>query len=91
MRGSFTCRKVGTWDRLFDFPSGGRLRCADISFNRQCLNNKVVPRYARIKVPKTSPASTATQNKIHTIRIKDEIKFLQMKKKNSIKNYTNYT
>jgi hypothetical protein len=22
--GSFTCRKVGTWDRLFDFPSEGR-------------------------------------------------------------------
>jgi hypothetical protein len=22
--GSFTCRKVGTWDRLFNFPSGGR-------------------------------------------------------------------
>jgi hypothetical protein len=24
MRGSFTCRKVGTWDRLFNFPSEGR-------------------------------------------------------------------
>jgi hypothetical protein len=23
--GSFTCPKVGTWDRLFDFPSEGRL------------------------------------------------------------------
>jgi hypothetical protein len=22
--GSFTCRKVGTWDRLFNFPSEGR-------------------------------------------------------------------
>jgi hypothetical protein len=22
--GSFTCPKVGTWDRLFDFPSEGR-------------------------------------------------------------------
>jgi hypothetical protein len=22
--GSFTCRKVGTWDKLFNFPSGGR-------------------------------------------------------------------
>jgi hypothetical protein len=22
--GSFTCRKVGTWDRLFNFPSGER-------------------------------------------------------------------
>jgi hypothetical protein len=24
MRGSFTCRKVGRWDRLFNFPSEGR-------------------------------------------------------------------
>jgi hypothetical protein len=24
MRSSFTCRKVGTWDRLFKFPSEGR-------------------------------------------------------------------
>jgi hypothetical protein len=24
MRGSFTCRKVGTWDVLFNFPSEGR-------------------------------------------------------------------
>jgi hypothetical protein len=24
MRGSFTCRKVGTWYRLFNFPSEGR-------------------------------------------------------------------
>jgi hypothetical protein len=24
MRGSFTCRKVGTWNRLFNFPSEGR-------------------------------------------------------------------
>jgi hypothetical protein len=24
MRGSFTCRKVGAWNRLFNFPSEGR-------------------------------------------------------------------
>jgi hypothetical protein len=24
LQGSFTCRKVGTWDRLFNFPSEGR-------------------------------------------------------------------
>jgi hypothetical protein len=54
--------------------------CADISFNRKCLTNKVVPNYAKIKVPATSPASLVTQNKIHITRIKDEIKFLHMKK-----------
>jgi hypothetical protein len=24
LKGSFTCPKVGTWDRLFNFPSEGR-------------------------------------------------------------------
>jgi hypothetical protein len=36
--------------------------------------------HAKIKVPVTSPASLVTQNKIHTTRLKDEIKFLHMKK-----------
>jgi hypothetical protein len=32
------------------------------------------------QVPATSAASLVTQNKIHTIRLKDEIKFLHIKK-----------
>jgi hypothetical protein len=54
--------------------------CADISFNKQCLHHKVTPNYAKIKVPATSPGATVTQNKVRTIRIKDEIKFLYKKK-----------
>jgi len=57
------------------------IKCyADIFFNRQCLAKKIVPNYANIKAPITSPASRITKNKIHTIRLKDEIKFLYKKK-----------
>ena len=37
--------------------------------------------YANIKVPVTSSASRVMQNKIRTIRLKDEIKFLYRGKK----------
>ena len=50
--------------------------CADIFFSRQYLAKKIVSNYANIKVPVTFPASRVRQNKIHTIRLKDEIKFL---------------
>jgi len=35
--------------------------CADIFFNRRCLTKKIVPNYANIKLPITSPASSITQ------------------------------
>jgi hypothetical protein len=50
--------------------------CANIYFNRQCLKNKIIPVYAKIKIPYTSPASATTQKEIETMRLKDEIKFL---------------
>jgi len=37
--------------------------CANIYFNRQCLKLGVIPKYAQIKVPYTSPASKTTQKK----------------------------
>jgi phage pi2 protein 07 len=40
----------------------------------------IVLNYANIKVPVTSPAARITKNKIHTIRLKDEIKYLYRKK-----------
>ena len=49
-------------------------------FNQQCLIRKVIPNYAKFKIPYTSPASQVTQKKIHIIRTKDEIKFLYKKK-----------
>ena len=54
--------------------------CANTYFNRQCLIKKIIPKYANIKIPYTSPATHAKQKKIHTIRLKDEIKFLYKKK-----------
>jgi hypothetical protein len=54
--------------------------CANIYFNQKCLIRKVIPNYAKFKIPYTSPASQVTQKKIHIIRIKDEIKFLHKKK-----------
>ena len=57
------------------------LNCnANIYFNKQCLTHKVIPTYAKIRVPYTSPASVITQRKTSTIRIKDEIRFLYQKK-----------
>ena len=54
--------------------------CANIYFNWQCLNKKVIPKYANIKIAHTSPASNITSKKIHIIHITDEIKFLYKKK-----------
>ena len=36
----------------------------------------MIPKYARIKVPYTSPASIVTQRKTQLLRVKEEIKFL---------------
>jgi hypothetical protein len=53
---------------------------ANICFNKQCLTKKVIPKYAQIKIPNTSPASKNTTKKVQMIRIKEEIKFLYKKK-----------
>ena len=53
---------------------------ANIYFNQQCLKNNVIPTYAKLKFPNTSPASKFTQRKATHMRIKDEIKFLHAKK-----------
>ena len=54
--------------------------CANIYFNRQCLKQNLTPNYTKIKIPNVSPASILTKHKIVKLRIKDEIKFLYMKK-----------
>jgi len=55
--------------------------CANIYFNRQCLIKQVISNYAKIKILYTSPATNITQKTVQAIRIKDEIKFLYMKKR----------
>jgi hypothetical protein len=41
---------------------------------------KLTPNYAKIKIPSRSPAAKHTLRKAHTIRIKDELRFLHIKK-----------
>jgi hypothetical protein len=53
---------------------------ANLHFNRECVKKQLTPTYANIKIPNTSPAHKNTQKKITNIRIKDEIKYLQIKK-----------
>jgi hypothetical protein len=53
---------------------------ANIYFNKQCLKQNVIPSYANIKVPRTSPAQKYTQRKVPIMRIKDEIRYLYSKK-----------
>jgi hypothetical protein len=52
---------------------------ASIYFNKKCLNKRLTPSYAQIKIPNTSPAHKYTQQKVPKLRIKDKIKFLHCK------------
>jgi len=54
---------------------------ANIYFNQQCLKKQLIPTYAKIKVPNTSPAHKYTERKIPNLRIKDEIEYLHKKQK----------
>jgi len=54
--------------------------CANIYFNKRCLYNNVIPKYAQLKVQNTSPASQSTAQKAGIMRIKEELKFLHRKK-----------
>ena len=56
-------------------------RCnTSIYFNKQCLRRRLIPAYAKVKIPNTSPAAKFTQHKSQLLRIKDELKYLHMKK-----------
>jgi hypothetical protein len=48
--------------------------------HHQFLNKKIIPKYARNKFPRTSPAVTNTQKKMQFRHIKDEIRFTYKKK-----------
>jgi hypothetical protein len=37
--------------------------CANICFNKQCLKLHVIPKYAQIKFPRSSPTSISTHQK----------------------------
>ena len=54
--------------------------CANVYFNRQCLKWNLIPNYTKIKTPNISPTSIFTKYEIVKLRMKDEIKFLNMNK-----------
>jgi hypothetical protein len=53
---------------------------ANIYFNGQYHQKGLIPNYAKIKILISSPAAKSTQRKTQNLRIKDEIKYLYMKK-----------
>jgi hypothetical protein len=46
---------------------------ANICFNNKCLDHRVIPAFARLKVPHNLPASHITQRKAQILHVKDEI------------------
>ena len=53
---------------------------ANIYFNKECLKHKLTPTYAKIKIKDTNKAATKTNQQLQTLRIKNKLKCLQMKK-----------
>jgi hypothetical protein len=53
------------------------LHCnANINFNKICLREKIVPKYAYVKIPTITEAARKTKTQAQTLCIKNEIKFL---------------
>ena len=82
---NFTASQARSICRYMKLEIKVRKCSADIYFNKQCLAKKIVPNYANIKVPNTSPAaqkpktkpkSLESNKKLNScIRKKDKIKF----------------
>ena len=45
---------------------------ANIYFNRQRHQKRLIPNFAKIKIPTNSPAAKSTQRKTQNLRVKDE-------------------
>jgi len=46
--------------------------CSNIYLNRLCLKQGLIPKYAQIKIPYTSPTSIITQKETQIIRLKED-------------------
>jgi len=77
---SLIASQAKTINRFRNLPTKVAKCSANIYFNRQCLKNNIIPKYAKVKVPNTSTASHHTTQKAKIMRIKDELKFLHKKK-----------
>jgi hypothetical protein len=54
---------------------------ANIYFNQQSIRNNVVRDYTKLNVPNTSPASKFTYKETQILKIKNEFRFLYIKKR----------
>ena len=54
----------------------------NLYFNKQCLTRDMVPKYATLQFPNTSPSAQITTRKAQITCLKDEIKLLHKKKDN---------
>jgi len=52
---------------------------ANIYFNKKCIRNKIVPKFAKIIIPNTSPASKFTQHKTSALRLRNGIRYPKFK------------
>jgi hypothetical protein len=53
---------------------------SNIYFNQQCHRGEKKTNYSKMKTPNASTAARFTQRKTHHLRVKDEIKYLYIKK-----------
>ena len=51
-----------------------------IKFNKKCLENNLIPKYARIYINNTSPTARKTKEHAELFWVKSEIKYLYRKK-----------
>jgi hypothetical protein len=57
------------------------LHCtANIKFNKTCIKENIIPKYAAIKIPGNTMASIITKQQVQHLRIQNEIKFLYKNK-----------
>ena len=64
--GSFTCRKAGTWDRFFHFPSEGRRRHAEDYSDTRKIQRLRPGSNPRTRVPEASMLTTRPPKQLLT-------------------------
>ena len=62
----------------------------NIYFNKECLKHKWTLTYAKMKIKDTNKAATKPKEQPQTLRIENELKYLQIKKVEQTTNYTTF-
>ena len=63
-----------------------RKTIANIYFNKECFKHRLTPTYLKIKIKDTNKAATKTKGQSQTLRIKNELHYLEIKE-SGINNY----